>query len=369
MSSAIHKRETLHSWIDQQAAPFVIAGPCSAESLDQMLNTAKQLAATKRVSVFRAGVWKPRTRPGSFEGVGRDALEWMTEVKAQTGLKTITEVANPKHVEEVLKHDIDMLWVGARTTVNPFYVQEIAQSLAGVNIPVLIKNPLHADVGLWLGALERFYKVGVTQLGAIHRGFYSDKPAPFRNEPRWDLSFDLRVAAPDIPILCDPSHIAGTRSLIKEVTQTAMDINFDGLMIESHNNPAVALSDAQQQLTPDDLENLLRGLVIRKEDFGSEAVQQKLTEMRVQIDGLDHKIVELLNQRKDWIEKVGEIKFKDNMSIFQMQRWFDIMKNREALAQDLGLNKDLIQELFSVIHKYSVNQQIDQLKGAEMKKF
>ena len=362
MSSAIHRRETLQGWIDQTASPFVIAGPCSAESLDQVLSIAKSLKADNKVSVFRAGVWKPRTRPGSFEGVGSEALGWLSEVKKQTGLSVITEVANANHVEEVLKNDIDMLWIGARTTVNPFYVQEIAEALKGVNIPVLVKNPLHADLGLWIGALERFDKVGVSQLGAIHRGFFSNNPAPFRNEPRWDLSFELRAKAPEIPILCDPSHIAGKREWIKEVSQTAMDINFDGLMIETHNNPDSALSDAEQQITPKTLNSILEGLIIRTENFDSAESEKKLKAIRYEIDRLDSKFISLLNGRKDLINKIGEIKFEDDMTIFQMQRWFEIMRNRENLAEELGVNKSLVHELFNVIHKYSVNQQIDLLK-------
>ena len=362
MSSAIHKRETLQGWIDQTESPFVIAGPCSAESQEQVLSIAKSLKADNKVSVFRAGVWKPRTRPGSFEGVGSEALSWLSEVKKQTGLSTITEVANANHVEEVLKNDIDMLWIGARTTVNPFYVQEIAEALRGVDIPVLVKNPLHADLGLWIGALERFDKVGVSQLGAIHRGFFSNNPAPFRNEPRWDLSFELRAKAPEIPILCDPSHIAGKREWIKEVSQTAMDINFDGLMIETHNNPDIALSDAEQQITPESLNSILEGLIIRTEAFENAASEKKLNAIRHEIDGLDSKFIALLNDRKDLINKIGEIKFEDDLTIFQMQRWFEIMRNRENLAEELGVNKSLVHELFNVIHKYSVNQQIDLLK-------
>ena len=362
MSSAIHRRETLQGWIDQTESPFVIAGPCSAESQEQVLSIAKSLKADNKVSVYRAGVWKPRTRPGSFEGVGSEALGWLSEVKKQTGLSVITEVANANHVEEVLKNDIDMLWIGARTTVNPFYVQEIAEALKGVNIPVLVKNPLHADLGLWIGALERFDKVGVSQLGAIHRGFFSNNPAPFRNEPRWDLSFELRAKAPEIPILCDPSHIAGKREWIKEVSQTAMDINFDGLMIETHNNPDSALSDAEQQITPKTLNSILEGLIIRTENFDSAESEKKLKEIRDAIDKLDSEFISLLNGRKDLINKIGEIKFEDDMTIFQMQRWFEIMRNRENLAEELGVNKSLVHELFNVIHKYSVNQQIDLLK-------
>ena len=362
MSSAIHKRETLQGWIDQTEAPFVIAGPCSAESQEQVLSIAQSLKADNKVSVFRAGVWKPRTRPGSFEGIGVPALSWLAEAKKQTGLSTITEVANAHHVEEVLKHDIDMLWIGARTTVNPFYVQEIAQALEGVNIPVLVKNPLHADLGLWLGALERFDKAGISQLGAIHRGFFSSNPAPFRNEPRWDLSFELRAEAPELPILCDPSHIAGKREWIKEVSQTAMDIHFDGLMIETHNNPDMALSDASQQVTPETLNTILEGLVIRTESLESEESEKRLLSIRKDIDRLDAEFIALLNNRKDLIDKIGKIKLEDDMTIFQMQRWFEIMRNRENLAEELGVNKSLVHELFNVIHKYSVNQQIDFLK-------
>lgn len=368
MTSAIYKRENLQSWIDQQEAPFVIAGPCSAESREQLMATAKALKSINKVSVFRAGIWKPRTRPGSFEGVGAEALTWLSEVKKETGLLTTTEVANAQHVEEVLKHDVDMLWIGARTTVNPFYVQEIAEALKGVDIPVLVKNPLHPDLGLWLGALERFDKVGIHQLGAIHRGFYSSNPAPFRNEPRWDLSFELRAQAPDLPILCDPSHIAGNSEWIKEVSQTAMDINFDGLMVESHIDPSVALSDASQQVTPSHLEEIIEELVIRSNKVRSNSSKSELDSLRTKIDLLDHDIVKLLGDRKGLVEKIGQLKLKENMTVFQMQRWFDIMKNRSELAQNIELDKDLVHELFGLIHKYAVNQQIEQLKTREDKR-
>ena len=224
MSSAINTRTRLQDWIDQSPAPFVIAGPCSAESEEQVVETARALKEGGKVSAFRAGVWKPRTRPGSFEGIGSEALQWLSAARRETGLSIVTEVANAGHVEEVLRHDVDMLWIGARTTVNPFYVQEIADALRGVNIPVLVKNPLHPEMSLWMGALERMDQVGIKQLAAIHRGFYSAQPGIFRNEPHWELSFELRALAPEIPILCDPSHIAGDRELIEEVAQTAMDI-------------------------------------------------------------------------------------------------------------------------------------------------
>ena len=246
----------LKKFIDKK--PYVIAGPCSAESEEQILQIAKELKGT--ADVFRAGVWKPRTKPNSFEGIGKDALKWMQQAQLQTGMKVATEVATAKHVELCLDAGIDMLWIGARTTVNPFYLQEIAEALKGVDIPVFVKNPIHPEIGLWLGAFERLNKSGVTQLSAIHRGFYSYEKLAFRNDPKWELPIKLREEVRDLSIICDPSHISGNASLIEDVSQTAMDLNMDGLMIETHNNPSKALSDANQQILPIDLENILNNL-------------------------------------------------------------------------------------------------------------
>jgi len=349
----------LASWGFSNAEPFLIAGPCSAESEEQILQTAHKIKAEGKTSVFRAGAWKPRTRPGSFEGIGTVALEWLSRAKAETGLPMATEVANAWHVEEVLKHGIDMIWIGARTTVNPFYVQEIANALKGVDIPVLVKNPLHPELGLWLGAIERFDAVGIKKLAAIHRGFYTTKPSPFRNEPHWDLSFELRAHLPELPILCDPSHIAGNRGLLQQVAQTAMDINLDGLMIETHVTPDKALSDAKQQITPTALSTLIDGLIIKQEEALEESVQKKLDDLRLVIDQLDHELIKSLSKRFEHVEEIGAIKLEDQITIFQIKRWFEMMNNRKEFGAKHNLEAEFIHELFSIIHKYSVKKQTE----------
>lgn len=357
VNAARKQTSKLASWGFNGPEPFLIAGPCSAESEQQVLDTAKAIAETGRASALRAGVWKPRTRPGSFEGIGTPALDWMIKARELTGLPVLTEVGNPTHVEQALKYGIDMLWIGARTTVNPFYVQEIAESLRGVDVPVLVKNPLHADIALWLGAIERFSQVGVTKLAAVHRGFYTDQPAPFRNEPRWELDFELRTRMPELPILCDPSHIAGRADLIAQVAQTALDINLDGLMIETHINPKAALSDAGQQITPDQLEALMDNLLIRSEEVDEEVIRQKLLALRRSIDTIDHEIIAKLQERFLHVDAIGKIKQEDQITIFQMARWFDVISDRKAFGEQFGLDSDLLYELFSVIHKFSVKRQ------------
>ena len=337
--------------------PFVIAGPCSAESETQMLETARQLKRIGKVSALRAGVWKPRTRPGSFEGIGKTALDWLVAAKQETGLPVITEVGNAQHVEDVLSRDVDMIWIGARTTVNPFYVQNIADALKGVDIPVMVKNPIHPELGLWVGAFERLDRAGIHKLAGIHRGFYTSQPVPFRNEPKWEMSFELRTQLPDLPIICDPSHIAGNRELIKAVSQTALDINLDGLIIETHHDPDSALSDAAQQITPDALHGILDNLVVRHEDVEEESVQHKLDEHRHVIDDIDHDIIKKLEDRFGHIEEIGRIKAADNITIFQLTRWYDMVQERKNFGRDHGLDEDFLHELFSLIHKYSVRKQ------------
>jgi len=338
-------------------SPLLIAGPCSAESKTQVLETGRAIAESGHASIFRAGVWKPRTRPGSFEGIGTPALGWLQDLKAETGMPVATEVANAWHVEACLEHDIDYLWIGARTTVNPFYVQEIAEALRGVDIPVLVKNPLHPDIGLWIGALERFNHCGIKQLMAIHRGFYAYEPAPYRNEPKWDLAIKLKRWMPELPIICDPSHIAGNTDLIAEVSQTALDLGMDGLMIETHHNPASALSDAQQQITPASLSTLMNTLVLRKSDFDDTEHLQKLRMIRNHIDGLDERLLGLLAERLALVSEIGTIKKDNNVMIFQLKRFFEILKTRKGIGDDLGLPKDLVHELFELIHKHSINIQ------------
>lgn len=349
----------ISSWLHSHNAPLVIAGPCSAESRDQFLTTAQQLAANPRIDALRGGVWKPRTRPGSFEGIGTPALDWLVEAKQITGLPVATEVANKHHVEAALKAGIDILWIGARTTVNPFYVQEIADALAGVNIPVLVKNPIHPDLGLWLGALERLNAVGIQQLAAVHRGFFAYETGPFRNEPRWELTFELRTRVPDLPILCDPSHIAGRRDLIAAVSQTALDINMSGLMIESHCNPDAALSDAKQQVTPAALAIILDQLVVKVPLSKSSAAFKELQLLRSKIDVLDQQLIDMLVQRFGLVTEIGVLKDREKISIFQLERFFAMLESRQKAGADMGLDAALMKELFQVVHKFSVKTQVE----------
>jgi chorismate mutase len=332
--------------------PYLIAGPCSAESENQLLTTAKAVEGT--ADVFRAGVWKPRTKPNSFEGIGKDALSWLKTIQQETNLKVVTEVATAKHVELCLESGVDMLWIGARTTVNPFYVQEIAEALRGVDIPVFVKNPIHPELGLWLGAFERLHKVGVKQLAAIHRGFYSYEKVAFRNDPKWEIPIKLREEIRDLPIICDPSHIAGKSALIEDIAQTAMDINLDGLMIETHHNPSVALSDAEQQVTPIELNSIMNNLVLRDTKLRDEEFKGQLLNFRNQIDNFDTKIIELLNNRKQVVEHIANFKNENRLTIFQIERWFEILNTRKENANLLGVDEQMVEEIFALIHKYSI---------------
>ena len=332
--------------------PYLIAGPCSAESENQLLTIAKAVEGT--ADVFRAGVWKPRTKPNSFEGIGKDALTWLTTIQQETSLKVVTEVATAKHVELCLESGVDMLWIGARTTVNPFYVQEIAEALRGVDIPVFVKNPIHPELGLWLGAFERLHKVGVKQLAAIHRGFYSYEKVAFRNDPKWEIPIKLRKEIRDLPIICDPSHIAGKSALVEDIAQTAMDINLDGLMIETHHNPAVALSDAEQQVTPIELNRIMNNLVLRDTKLRDEEFKGRLLNFRNQIDNFDTKIIELLNNRKQVVEHIANFKNENRLTIFQIERWFEILNTRKENANLLGVDEQMVEEIFALIHKYSI---------------
>lgn len=332
--------------------PYLIAGPCSAESENQLLTIAKAVEDT--ADVFRAGVWKPRTKPNSFEGVGKEALSWLKTIQQETSLKVVTEVATAKHVELCLESGVDMLWIGARTTVNPFYVQEIAEALRGVDIPVFVKNPIHPELGLWLGAFERLHKVGVKQLAAIHRGFYSYEKVAFRNDPKWEIPIKLREEIRDLPIICDPSHIAGKAALIEDIAQTAMDINLDGLMIETHHNPSVALSDAEQQVTPIELNRIMNNLVLRDTKLRDEEFKGQLLNFRNQIDNFDIKIIELLNNRKQVVEHIANFKNENRLTIFQIERWFEILNTRKENANLLGVDEQMVEEIFALIHKYSI---------------
>ncbi|WP_266204494.1 chorismate mutase [Pontibacter kalidii] len=334
--------------------PTVIAGPCSAESEEQMLQTARELKKDHRVSIFRAGIWKPRTRPGQFEGVGKVGLEWLQTVKQETGLQTAVEVANTQHVEEALKYGVDILWVGARTTVNPFSVQELADALQGVDIPVMVKNPVNPDIQLWLGALERLNRAGITDLGLIHRGFSTPNSKPYRNHPKWQTIQEIRTLAPGIPLLCDPSHIAGRRDLLETVSQQALHLGADGLMIETHINPDVALSDASQQVTPAGLDKLLTVL-----DLESERVAQpeQLQDLRSLIDKLDHELLNMLFLRADVSKRIGEYKRANALDIYQSARWKEILENRLKVAGEIGLDEDFVKAIFDSIHGFSLGIQ------------
>ena len=332
--------------------PYLIAGPCSAESENQLLSIAKAVEGT--ADVFRAGVWKPRTKPNSFEGVGKDALPWLKTIQQETTLKIATEVATAKHVELCLESGVDMLWIGARTTVNPFYVQEIAEALRGVDIPVFVKNPIHPELGLWLGAFERLHKVGVKKLAAIHRGFYSHEKVAFRNDPKWEIPIKLRKEIRDLPIICDPSHIAGKAAFVEDIAQTAMDINLDGLMIETHHNPSLALSDAEQQVSPDELNSIMNNLVLRDTKLRDEEFKFQLLNFRNQIDNFDIKIIELLNNRKQVVEHIANFKNENRLTIFQIEGWFEILNTRKENANLLGVDEQMVEEIFALIHKYSI---------------
>ncbi len=351
------KIEKLTDWISVKERPLVIAGPCSAESEEQVIAIAKQLKESGKVDAFRAGIWKPRTRPNTFEGVGLVGLPWMERVKQETGLPITTEVANASHVELALKHNVDILWIGARTTVSPFAIQEIADALRGVDIPVMVKNPINADLALWMGAIERFSNVGLTKLAAIHRGFSTAEKSKYRNKPIWSLPIELKRLLPDLPIICDPSHIAGDREFIGEVCQKAMDAGMDGLMVETHITPDKALSDAAQQVTPESLNKIIEQLSVRKLQTEDKTFEETLQKLRSQIDQVDRELLELLHMRKNIISEIGIAKKENNITPLQIGRMDSLMKDRNELGVKLGLEKRYIEELFHVIHTESVREQ------------
>ena len=360
------KKETVNVkqefWPKESQSDFIIAGPCSAESEKQVVETALELAKNPKVAGIRAGVWKPRTRPGMFEGKGQEALAWMKSASKASGLPVCTEVANTKHVEQALEAGIDALWLGARTTVNPFYVQEIAESLKGVDIPVWVKNPMHPDIKLWIGAIERFQAIGTEKIGGIHRGFYSYDSRPFRNEPKWELAVEFRRLLPNTALICDPSHIAGNRSLIAEVCQTAIDLDMNGLMVEVHPDPDNALSDAEQQINPAALTNILEQLVWRKAEVTDQEFLLKLEELRKLIDTIDENLVNTLSERMKLVEEIGRFKAENNVTIFQLKRWFKILQERKSQANSLNLSEELIHELYQLIHKNSIRIQSGVMK-------
>lgn len=348
----------LQDWIDIDKLPFVISGPCSAESEEQLISTAVAVSKVAHVKIFRAGIWKPRTRPGLFEGVGEDALVWLKKVKPMTGMLTAVEVANPKHIELALKHDVDVLWIGARTVVNPFSLQELATSLEGVDIPVMVKNPVNPDLNLWIGAIERIYHAGIYRLAAIHRGFYFFEKSLYRNAPMWEIPIELKRLIPNLPVICDPSHICGARNMLKDVSQKALDLEMNGLMIESHINPDEALTDQQQQVTPASLKQLLSSLIIRKRE-GNIDFESKLEELRTEIDKIDTELLNILARRMELVDEIGNYKRDHNITILQLKRWRNIVEDRLKSGIDSGLNKEFLQRLLEIVHIESIHRQTE----------
>ena len=334
--------------------PLVIAGPCSAESEEQVLSTGRQLAANG-VKIFRAGIWKPRTKPGGFEGVGMIGLPWLQKLKQETGMYTAVEVATKAHVEAALAFGVDVLWIGARTTANPFAMQEIADTLQGHDVPVLIKNPVNPDVELWIGGIERIYRAGIHKLGVIHRGFSSADKTIYRNVPNWHIAIELRRRFPNLPIICDPSHIGGRRDLIQPLSQQAMDLGFDGLIVESHINPDEAWSDAKQQVTPAALKDILSSLVIRD----TVKTTEDLVDLRHQIDEIDDKILEILAKRMRISGEVAQYKKEHSMSVLQAQRYDEILTKRSEEGSQMGMSPEFIKEVFEAIHAESVRKQME----------
>ena len=336
--------------------PLVIAGPCSAETEEQVLRTARDLAA-EGISIYRAGLWKPRTKPGGFEGVGVEGLPWLTRVKRETGMYTATEVATREHVAAALEGGVDLLWIGARTAANPFAMQEVADALQGVDIPVLVKNPMNPDLDLWMGAVQRLQKVGIEQVGLIHRGFSSFGVSKYRNNPMWPLAIEMKMRMPDVPMIGDPSHITGKRALLKEVAQECADLNYDGLIIESHICPDKAWSDAAQQVVPEELGELVRSIVWRKPQTDKPDFLRSLDKLRSQIDQYDAELFTLLSKRMAVAEKIGEIKRDNEVMILQSARWDDIVKRVLATADELQLSREFLSILLNSIHMESISRQ------------
>lgn len=348
--------ELKNDWINEFSKPLIIAGPCSAESEAQMLETAQRIKESNAdVSVFRAGIWKPRTKPNGFEGVGVIGLNWLKKVKDEFGFKTTTEVANAHHVYAALEADVDILWIGARSTVNPFTVQEIAVALRGTNKPVLVKNPVNPDLGLWIGALERLLGQGVTNLGAIHRGFSTYQKTKYRNIPNWQIALDFKNQFPNIPLLVDPSHICGNRTGLADVAQEALNVGYHGAMIETHCNPDAAWSDAAQQITPETLAEMIVDLKVRKSDISG--YEDEIGKHRTVISDIDYQLIQLLSDRMKLSEKIGSVKKENNIAIFQPERWKIITEYANQKAEETGMNKEFIEKLFKAIHEESIEVQ------------
>ncbi len=354
----MENKKELRSWLDAFGLnhPLVIAGPCSAETEEQLLKIAHQLKDTD-TSVLRAGIWKPRTRPGNFEGVGALGLKWLQRAKEETGLLTTTEVANANHVDLALKHDVDILWIGARTTVSPFIVQEIADAVKGTDKIVLVKNPVNPDLALWLGAVERFYTAGITKLGVIHRGFSTYEKTRYRNNPEWQIPIDLQNTYPDLPLILDPSHIAGKRDIIFDLCQTALDLNYDGLMVETHFDPDNAWSDAKQQITPQALEKMTVDLKIRKVEGDEAEFNNQLNTMRTQIDLIDDQIMDMLGKRMKIVDGIGALKKKNNVAILQVKRWNEVLGRMILEGEQNKLSEEFVLKIYKAIHQESINHQ------------
>jgi chorismate mutase len=349
-----HQEKVQAAW---NKRPLIISGPCSAETEEQVLETAQRLAKTGKVDMLRAGIWKPRTKPGMFEGIGAKGLPWLQQAKKLTGLPTTVEVATGKQVEDALTFDVDVLWVGARTTVNPFSVQEVADALRGVKVPVLIKNPINPDLELWQGAVERITRAGISQVGLIHRGFSSYGNTEFRNAPMWHLAIEMKRRMPELPIINDPSHICGRRDILLSTAQKAMDLDFDGLMLESHIDPDNAWSDAKQQITPERLAELLDEIQWRKEDVSSETFHAALDKLREQINHIDDELMQLISQRMNIAEKIGDYKKNNNVTILQANRWNEILDKAVQKASKLALSEEFVTKYMDAIHMESINRQ------------
>lgn len=354
----------LRTWLDDMKLehPLVIAGPCSAETEEQVLKIAHELKDSD-VSYYRAGIWKPRTRPGNFEGVGALGLKWLQKVKEETGMKTCTEVANTAHVKLALEHDIDLLWIGARTAVSPFIMQELADALEGTDKIVLVKNPINPDLALWLGGIERLYTANIKNLGAIHRGFSTYEKTKYRNVPEWQLAIEFKNRFPDLPLICDPSHITGKRDMIYDVSQTALDLNFDGLMIETHFDPDNAWSDAAQQVTPDSLKQIMKDLTIRKETDTETEYKKTLDNLRAQINVADNQLVDVMGKRMKVADQIGALKKEKNVAVLQSKRWNEVLGNMILEGEKVGLSEEFVLKMFKAIHQESINHQEKVING------
>lgn len=347
----------LRTWLDDMKLdhPLVIAGPCSAETEEQVLKIAHELKDSD-VNYYRAGIWKPRTRPGNFEGVGALGLKWLKKVKEETGMKTCTEVANAAHVKLALENDVDLLWIGARTAVSPFIMQELADALHGTDKIVLVKNPINPDLALWLGGIERLYTADIKNLGAIHRGFSTYEKSKYRNVPEWQIAIEFKNRFPDLPLICDPSHITGNREMIFDVSQTALDLNFDGLMIETHWDPENAWSDAAQQVTPTKLKQIMQDLKIRKQTETDSTYRDSLENLRAQINVVDGQLIDLLGKRMKVADQIGELKKEQNVAVLQSRRWNEILGNMILEGQEKGLSEEFVLRMFKAIHQESIDR-------------